>query len=203
MCSCMISMSLFVSERSPHARRLIELIKAWASSPPCSPRRPNPNPVFCMKSTQWTSKICCLGEMRVVWNLLLKNAMYSSIDLCMSLKSYPFSFKDCACDSCVWTTEYSEFSVLKSLQMSFATAWHSLSSVVSTVFLTTLSQMWSYAFRYLWQWLPTKDLQWYAWVWIPCSFKASSKLLVTGPDRSGRLHPVSYTHLTLPTTVSV
>ena len=72
MCSCMIGVSLSVSERSPHARRLIELIKACASSPPCSPRRSKPSPVLCIKSTQCISKICCLGEMRVPGNLLLK-----------------------------------------------------------------------------------------------------------------------------------
>ena len=107
-------------------------------------------------------KYAVLGEMQVPGNLL-KNVMYSSvIEFCISSMSHPFAAKGCVWDSCVWTTEYRDFSVLKSLQMSFAIAWQSLSWVVSAVFLTTLSQMCSYAavFRYLWQWLPTNDLPW-------------------------------------------
>ena len=157
MCSCMIKQEpvCFWAKSPSGARCLIGLIKACASSPPCSPRRPKPSPVLCMKSAQCISKICCLGEMRVPGNLLLKNAMYlsSAYLLC---HVHPFPAKDRVWDSCAWTTAYREFSVLESLLTSFAIAWQSLSLVVLTVFLTTwLSQMCAYAgiFRYLWQWM--------------------------------------------------
>lgn len=103
ICSCIRKRSLSASLLSPQVRRFNWFIAACVSSPPCSPCSPNPKPQFLMKSTQWHSKMCCLGKILTVGKLLLKNAMYLSMECCKS--SMSFDAMGFAGEICLWTTE--------------------------------------------------------------------------------------------------
>ena len=105
-----------------------------------------------------------------------------------SHSSKPFSVIGFWCEMHVWMSMKREFRAVN-LSLTFCALIKTpLSSVSSWALKTTPWHMLSYTrvLRYLLQWFPISALPRYDWGKILLSWRALSRLAVTGPDNSGR-----------------